>query len=307
MHETQVQVEFDEEPALIGGHLNHGAIVRQRWPRRSRPQAGSTPWGGKSQSAEPGRTFALLQLQLLGHEVRWQLVTELCKSDLKVGELVMATGQAQNLVSYHLRLLRDAGLVHERRSSADGRDIYYSLDRRAAATGLLDALETLNPGAPPSATGARLQRRPTRGFSASVLFLCTGNSARSQIAETMLRALGGRHLLVRSAGTHPAGVHPQVYTVLSSRDLRVGKLRSKSVDEFAGQAFDFVVTLCDIARTQPIDLVGKPHLVHWSIPDPVAARGGRAAVATAFERVTDEIQERVDGLYAVLGTRRSAA
>jgi protein-tyrosine-phosphatase len=95
--------------------------------------------------------------------------------------------------------------------------------------------------------------------------------------------------------------------VLESRDLRPLNLYSKSVAEFAGQAFDYVVTLCDIARTEPILLGGKPRLVHWSVPDPVAARGGSAAVARAFERAANEIEVRVSDFYADLRTRKSAA
>lgn len=245
-------------------------------------------------------------LQALGHELRWHLVRQLCSSDLKVGELSAATGEPQNLVSYHLRLLRDAGLVCERRSSADRRDIYYSLDRRAVTSGLLGALTDINPGERPAEPG--VPGNPTAsGGQTSVLFLCTGNSARSQIAEAMLRHLGGRHVLVRSAGTHPVGVHPQVHEVLASRDIGVGNLRSKSITEFAGQEFDHVVTLCDIARSEPIRLTGNPHVVHWSILDPVATPGGRAAVTAAFERVAKEVKVRVEYFYADLRTQRSAA
>jgi protein-tyrosine-phosphatase len=243
-------------------------------------------------------------LQLLGHELRWQLLGHLCKSDLKVGELIAATGAAQNLVSYHLRLLRDAGLVRERRSSADGRDVYYSLDRRAVTAGLLGALSEINPGAEVLTSGLSKEPQST-GRLVSVLFLCTGNSARSQIAEAMLRERGGRRLLVRSAGTRPVGVHPQVYKVLRERGVRAGNLRSKSVGELAGQAFDHVVSLCDIARSGPIELSGAPRLVHWSIPDPVASRGS-SAVARAFGRVADEIELRVDDFYADLLYRKSA-
>jgi protein-tyrosine-phosphatase len=232
------------------------------------------------------------------------LAGELSGSDLTVGELTAAVHEAQNLVSYHLRLLRDAGLVHERRSSADGRDVYYSLDRRAVTAGLLSTLESINPGAK---LPASIASEEPIGPPVSVLFLCTGNSARSQIAEVLLRELGGRNVLVRSAGTHPVGVHAKVFEVLESRGLRPLDLRSKSVAEFAGQAFDYVVTLCDIARTEPIHLGGKPTLVHWSIPDPVATRGGSAGVARAFEHAANEIEVRVGDFYADLRTRKSAA
>jgi len=242
-------------------------------------------------------------LQVLGHELRWKLADQLSRSDLKVGELTEATGEAQNLVSYHLRLLRDAGVVHERRSSADGRDIYYTLDRAAVTKGLLGAIASLNPGA--ARPGPGDSARPLRRHVASVLFLCTGNSARSQIAEAMLGGLGWRHVIVRSAGTHPTSVHPQVFEVLESRGLRSGNLRSKSITEFADRNFDYVVTLCDIARTESIQWSGKPRRLHWSIPDPVSARGGRGAVAKAFGLVADEIEVRVREFYGELRARPS--
>lgn len=242
---------------------------------------------------------------MLAHELRWQLVRELLKSDLKVGELVDATGEAQNLVSYHLRLLREADLVRERRSSADGRDVYYTLDRDAVTDGLLGALRMINPSFTVSAAGDG-QDSLSDDHLASVLFVCTGNSARSQIAEAMLRKRGGRRMRVQSAGMHPAGVHPQVHVVLEARNISDRNLRSKSVAEFAGQAFDYVVSLCDIARTERIEVGGKPHLLHWSIPDPVAGRGAHA-IAKAFELVASEIEARVEDLYVDLRMRKSAA
>lgn len=245
-------------------------------------------------------------LRVLGHDLRWQLAAYLRASDLTVGELTAATGEAQNLVSYHLRVLRDAGLVRERRSSADGRDIYYSLDRRAVTAGLLAASEAISPGVQPQLSGGS-QETPWVGRLASVLFLCTGNSARSQIAEAMLRELGGRHVLVRSAGTHPVGVHPQVAVVLASRNVRAGSLRSKSVTELGDVAFDYVVSLCDIARTEPVEVSGKPRLVHWSVPDPVTTRGNQKTVAMAFERAANEIQVRVQDFYSDLRNQTSAA
>ncbi|HSS92839.1 MAG TPA: metalloregulator ArsR/SmtB family transcription factor [Candidatus Dormibacteraeota bacterium] len=245
-------------------------------------------------------------LQVLGHRLRWQVVSELSRSDLRVGELTAATGQPQNLVSYHLRLLRETGLVHERRGSADGRDVYYSLDRRAVTMGLHRAIAALDPGAGMVAPAAPFRGTRSSTSTTSVLFLCTGNSARSQIAEAILRQLAGQRVLVRSAGTHPVGVHRQVRRVLAARGIRAGTLRSKSFAEFSGQRFDYVVTLCDIARDELIRPAGKPQTRHWSIADP-AVRGGRTRVATAFERVTDEIQLRVEDLYADLLHRRSAA
>ena len=88
--------------------------------------------------------------------------------------------------------------------------------------------------------------------------------------------------------------------------MSVGNLRSKSFVEFAGRSFDYVISLCDIARSEPIALVRKPRRVHWSIADPVAERGGTPAVARAFDRVADEIAMRVEYFYSDLRTSASA-
>src|SRR4051812_49986775 len=117
-------------------------------------------------------------LRLAGHPLRWRLLSELARSDLRVGELCELADRRQSLVSYHLRQLRDGGLVTVRRSSADGRDAYYSLDLARCRELLTGAGGALHPGlavAPPPASG---QRRTAA--TARVLFLCTGNSSRSQ-------------------------------------------------------------------------------------------------------------------------------
>ena len=140
-------------------------------------------------------------LQLAGHPLRWRLLTELAHSDRRVGELCQLAGQRQSLVSYHLRQLRDGGLVSMRRSDNDGRDAYYTLDLTRCGELLSRAGAALHPGLMPvPAPAARRQGRTEE--LARVLFLCTGNSARSQIAE----ASPSSSRRARSAPSAPAAI-----------------------------------------------------------------------------------------------------
>src|SRR5215204_3859848 len=120
-------------------------------------------------------------LRLAGDPLRWRLLSELARSDRRVGELCELAGQRQSLVSYHLRQLREGGLVSARRSLADVRDTYYVLELAHCGELLVSAGASLHPGL---AAAVGSQRGRGRGLArARVLFLCTGNSARSQIAE----------------------------------------------------------------------------------------------------------------------------
>ena len=141
---------------------------------------------------------ALSVLKLLADDTRWKLIGALRHSDQQAGELAVQCGLPQNLVSYHLGLLRQAGLVQAHRSDADARVFYYGLD----LAGLRRALQQIG-AALPLDSGA-----PAALPAVAVAFLCTHNSARSQIAEGWLRQLSGGRVAARSAGVAPTALDP---------------------------------------------------------------------------------------------------
>lgn len=231
-------------------------------------------------------------MQLVAHPLRWRLLRELTSSDRAVRELIERLGEPQSLVSYHLRRLRDGGLVFSRRSSADGRDNYYAIDFDQCAQQLQAAGGALHPGLlrPPanSEPGAALTGRRQR-----VLFLCTGNSARSQIAEALLESMTGGAVEAASAGSHPKPLHPNAVRVMRERGLDISGNRAKPLNQFVGQRFDLVVTLCDRVREVCPEFPSHPELVHWSVPDPSPAGVGDRASYPAFERTAAELETRL--------------
>jgi arsenate reductase (thioredoxin) len=126
-----------------------------------------------------------------------------------------------------------------------------------------------------------------------VLILCTGNSARSQMAEGLLRHIAGDRLTVESAGVEPSHVRPQAIEAMRERGIDISGQRSKSVDEFAGQEFDYVITVCDNANQRCPVFPGKTVRLHWSFEDPAAAAGDEAARLAVFRRVRDALESRL--------------
>jgi protein-tyrosine-phosphatase len=231
-------------------------------------------------------------LQAAAHPVRWRLLHELAVSDRQVHELTALLGEQQSFVSYHLGLLRKADLVRNRRSSADGRDVYYSTDLAhcgrllAAAGGALHPSLRLRP--PPPVEAAMPPAR--------VLFLCTGNSSRSQMAEALLRRRLGGRVETFSAGSRPKPVHPDAVAAMAGLGIDLSTARPKHFAEFAGQSFDRVITLCDRVREVCPEFPGGSAAVHWSIPDPAADPAGRPA----FDRVAADLAERIEFLLHII-------
>jgi arsenate reductase (thioredoxin) len=141
----------------------------------------------------------------------------------------------------------------------------------------------------------RLRREPmvAAESKARVLILCTGNSARSQMGEGLLRHLGGMRYEVFSAGTNPVGVNPLAIEAMREAGIDISTQRSKSVAEFTGQRFATVITVCDRAAEQCPVFPGTPEHVHWSLADPAAVAGTREEKLAAFRRVRDELESRI--------------
>ncbi len=242
-------------------------------------------------------------LGLLSDPLRWQLVGELGHSDRRVGELVQLLEKPQNVVSYHLGELRRAGIVRSRRSSADGRDVYYQADLFRCRDLLAEAGRSLHHGlslapTPPDDVEPRRRRRRPR-----LLFLCTGNSARSQIAEALVGHRSAGAVEARSAGSHPKPLHPNAVRVMAQRGVDISGHPTTSLTRFTRNRFDRVVTLCDKVREVCPAFPGAPITTHWSIADPAAAGSSDEETYPAFEEIADEIEDRVSLLLAELRTR----
>jgi protein-tyrosine-phosphatase len=220
-----------------------------------------------------------------------------------VHELTGLIGEPQNLVSYHLGRLRDARLVSARRSSADRRDAYYTVDL-ARIGGLLAATGgALHPG-------LRLTRPAPHGAgpgAVRVLFLCTGNSARSPMAEALARALSGGVIEAYSAGSHPKPMHPNALRVMrDEHGLDLTGQASKHLDVFAGQRFDWVISLCDRVREVCPQFPDHPETIHWSIPNPATGNAADDATYPLFQQTAAELVTRIGFLLAVLSDRTPA-
>lgn len=129
-----------------------------------------------------------------------------------------------------------------------------------------------------------------------VLILCTGNSARSQMAEGLLRSLGGEKVQVFSAGIDPSFLRPEAIEVMAEAGIDISKQRSKSVTEFANESFDYVITVCDHANAHCPIFSGAVKRLHWSIEDPAGFSGKPAT--EKFRAARDELQNRIKAFVA---------
>lgn len=232
-------------------------------------------------------------MQMASHPLRWSLLTALAAGDRRVRELAGAIDEPQNLVSYHLRLLRSAGLIDARRSSFDGRDSYYHLNLTRCAAAFGEATTALHPALAPVPLAKPAAR--------SVLFLCTGNSARSPMAEALLKKRGQGLIRASSAGSHPKlHMHRNAVRIMRDRyDIDLCGRRPQPLTAVARRHFDCVITLCDKIREYAHDR-GLVTTMHWSLPDPSAVAGSGRASYAEFRRLAAELDTRIEFLLPAL-------
>jgi len=233
-------------------------------------------------------------LRLLADESRQAIVRLLARSDRRAGEIGAAVRLLPNAVSYHLRQLRDLGVLHDRRSSADARDVYYQLDIGRLFALYAAAGDALYPGM--STPLGQLHKQLDTPHSLSrplrVLFLCTHNSARSQMAEAILRQMGGDQVQAFSAGSLPTEVHPEALATLREAGIDASGLSAKSLERFIGEPLDYIITVCDRVRDVCPSFPGDPAQAHWSIADPAVVEDPEQR-AKSFREVLSELQVRI--------------
>ncbi len=243
-------------------------------------------------------------LKLVAHNIRWAVIRELARSDYRVQELVERLQLPQNLVSYHLRKLREGHLVTERRSSADEREVYYRLDLEQFQGRYLAAGSMIHPAVTPLRENPPLPEMPSSTLR--VLFLCTENSARSQMAEALLRHISHGKVEAYSAGSQPAEqIHPLARRVMEQMGIDMSQAIPRHFQVFEGQSFDAMVTVCDrvveACPTWPDD----PERVHWSFPDPASVQGTEAERLRAFEQTALQLATRIRLLLPLLERKKS--
>jgi protein-tyrosine-phosphatase len=230
--------------------------------------------------------------KILADDTRLAIVRLLALTDLRAGELVEKLQQPQNAVSYHLKQLRSLGVLRDRRSTEDGRDVYYSVDLERLQLLYATAGAALHP-ALTTTPQAEQEQRPTRAQPLRILFLCTHNRARSQLAEGIARYLGGDQVEVYSAGDKPTEVHPLTIAMLEELGIDTSRHYAKHMNQFLEQQFDYIITTCDYVRGNCPTFPGDPERMHWSFDDPSTVAGGAEAQRKGFRTARRELLTRI--------------
>lgn len=232
----------------------------------------------------------------LGHPGRlavFRLLMRFAPQGVRPTEIAEALGLKQNTLSHHLADLTEAGLVQVTRQ---GRSLYYAVDL-AATSGLIAHL-ALDVGRARPDLIPPLQEMTMQDSGFNVLFICSGNSARSIFAEALLRDLGQGKVTAHSAGTRPGtALNPFALEVLRRNGHAVDDLRSKHITEFQhpdAPVMDFVFTVCDTAAGEECPpWPGQPITGHWGLPDPVKATGTEAEKALIFAQTYAALRRRI--------------
>lgn len=228
---------------------------------------------------------------LLSHRLRWSIVQQLASGDVRVNEIVSHLGEPMNVVSYHLKKMRDSGLIVGRRSEADARDVYYRLDLARLKALYAEASALLHPA-------FSSEPQPPLQESLRVLFVCSFNSARSQMAEAWLRHLSDGQIEVASAGINPAAIHPEAIRAMKEQGVDISAQRAKSVEKFAHQPFDLVITVCDIAREEVPNFDHVKRFLHWGMPNPL--KTPPSDQREVYDRTASMLRSRVVNLLQLL-------
>ncbi|GCE14931.1 arsenate reductase/protein-tyrosine-phosphatase family protein [Tengunoibacter tsumagoiensis] len=240
-------------------------------------------------------------LKLIAHDIRWAIVRELAYSDYRVQELVERLKLSQNLVSYHLRKLREGRIVIERRSNADEREVYYHLDLDQFQEHYLAAGSLIHPAVTALNENVSIPESQPR-----VLFLCTENSARSQMAEGLLRHLSHGRVEAYSAGGQPAKqIHPLARRVMEQLGIDMSQAVPKHIQMFEGQVFDAVVTVCDRIVESCPTFSDDLERIHWSLLDPASVQGTEQEQLHAFEQTVLQLTTRIRFFLSFLARKKS--
>ncbi|WGT49934.1 helix-turn-helix domain-containing protein [Thioclava nitratireducens] len=252
------------------------------------------------------------RLTVLGHAQRlaiFRLLMRRYPDQLPAGEIGAALGLKPSTLSAYLAALAEVGLIGQTRA---GTSLRYGIEMETVRN-LFDALlidccqgrpDICSPLTQPDPSGDSRMTQSATGRKFNVLFICTGNSARSILAETILRDRAGDRFKAYSAGTKPySELNPFAVQVLRDKGHDVEPLRAKNISEFHGEdapVLDFVFTVCDLAANEECPpWPGQPISGHWGMPDPVKATGTEAERALAFQQAYGALHRRIEAFAAL--------